>query len=355
MAKEQDQTQETTEEIVVDSTEKKDVDTSIDKAVKTSKDFDKLIDTEGVEETPPAKAPAKDVKAKAVKSKAKEPETKTDAKTDDESTGEEEETVEEKTDDEIKTEDGSHISPELAKRAIDLGLTEEEIVQFENDAELEKTVKIIEDVVGEDDEPKPSSQAPAPPDKPKGNDGDDSIVKFKDESEIDPEILANIKAVEKKYKDEVKALRDEVADMKAGVQKQQQDRFVQRFDGMIDKLGLEFADVFGKGSLNDLSKRSQAFRNRDAVRGRMYAFAKGLSDSNQAIPDEQALFDLAVNSLHGKKVQAVKGLRTKSKTDARAKQRIGRAAAGKSKSLSGDEAAIQTSKDFDAMIDSSED
>lgn len=356
MAKEQDQTEKTTEEKTVDTTETKD--TSLDKAVDASKDFDKLLDeADGVEETPPEDTPDKEVK-----SKAKDTKTKTDSKADDKDTGEEEDEVKEKTDDKTKDKAGdkageeSPFSEGLTTRATDIGLTEEEIAQFEDEADLEAMVKKIEDIVGQADEPEPGSQTLAPPDKSKDDKaGDDSIVKFKDEADIDPEILANMKAIEKKYNDEVKALRQEVADMKSGVQKQQQAQFIKRFDGMIDKLGLEFVDVFGRGSLNDMGRRSQAFKNRDAVRARMYAFAKGLADSGQDMPDEQTLFDLAVNTLHGKKVNAVKGLRTKTKSDARSKQRIGRAAASKDKPLMGDDAAVQTSKDFDALIDSSED
>jgi hypothetical protein len=358
MAKEQDQAEKTTEEKTVDTTETKD--TSLEKAVDASKDFDKLLDdSDGVEETPPEDTPAKDDKAKApVKSKAKDSKTKDDSKADDKDSGKEEDEDEEKTDDKAgdKAGEESPFSEGLTTRATDIGLTEEEIAQFEDEADLEAMVKKIEDIVGEADEQEPGSQTPTPPDKKKeDNAGDDSIVKFKDEAEIDPEILANMKAIEKKYNDEVQALRQEVAEMKSGVQKQQQAQFTKRFDGMVDKLGLEFVDVFGRGSLNDLGKRSQAFKNRDAVRARMYAFAKGLADSGQDLPDEQTLFDLAVNTLHGKKLSAVKSLRTKTKTDARSKQRIGRAAAGKDKPLKGDDAAVQVSKDFDALIDSAED
>ena len=370
MGKEQDQTEKTTEEKTVDTTETKD--TSLEAAVDTSKDFDKLLDeADGVEETPPEDTPnkddkAKDTKAKEVKSKAKDTKAKDDSKADDKDSGEEEDEAREKTDDKTEDKAGdkageeSPFSEDLTKRATDIGLTEEEIAQFEDEADLEAMVKKIEDVVEEAHEQESGSQTPAAPDKSKDkskddNAGDDSIVKFKDEDDIDPEILANMKAIEKKYNDEVKALRQEVADMKSGVQKQQQAQFTKRFDGMIDKLGLEFVDVFGRGSLNDLGRRSQAFKNRDAVRARMYAFAKGLADSGQELPDEQTLFDLAVNTLHGKKLNAVKSLLIKPKTDARSKQRIGRAAAGKDKPPTGDDAAIQTSKDFDALIDSAED
>ena len=339
MDEEKDQTQETKDQQTVDVETKED-DTSTKAAVKTSEKFDELIDTEDVEETPSGEDD---------ESKTSKPDKSTE-KTEDE-TGSEKKGGE----DEVAGE--SKVSKELEKRAIDLGLTEEEVFRFESDTELERTINIIESIASEEDETKAVSQAAAQTAESKDEEGkEDFKFEFANEDNIDPELLNNIKALEKHYQDEVKSLREDVAKMKTGVKQEEQNRFIKRFDGMVENLGLEFADIFGKGSLNDLSKRSSAWKSRDKVRGRMYAFAKGLAESGENIPDEQQLFDLAISSLHGKKVKAVEGLRSSKKNATYAKgAHVGRAATKRTGSMTGHQRAVETSKKFDDLIDTTED
>lgn len=351
MAKDQNQTQQT-EEQNADVVETKEEDTSIDKAVKTNEDFDKKLDAEGVEETPSED----DDKTKD----SKESEDKDKSEADDKGTGEGEAQDSDKDDDtdadKSKTDDETKVSDELSKRAIDLGLTEDEIGQFDSDEELEKTVKIIESVVKEEDavEKVDSTQTP---DKKKTE--EDAGIKFENEGDIDAELLKGIRTLEQQNKE----LRETVGKLAANVQQEQQTRqqeqqkqFVKRFDGMVDKLGLDFADVFGKGSLDDLSMRSKAYKNRDAVRGRMYALGMGFQVAKETVPDEQKLFDLAINSLHGEKVKIVDGLRLGKKTTKHSKSaRVGRAATKKTGKLTGDQKAIKTNLEFDQLIDTSED
>ena len=338
MAKVQDQTQQT-EEDTTEVAETEGTDTSVDKAVKTSKAFDELLDKEGVEETPPD---------------TDEDETKETEDKAEEETGEDSD----KGDDKTKADDETKVSDELAKRAIDLGLTEEEIGQFDSDEELEKTVRIIESVVAEEDAA-PQVESTQTPAKKKTETEEDTGIKFENESDIDPEILKALRTVEQQNKE----LRETVGKLTSDIQQQQENRqaelqrqFVKRFDGMIDGLGLDFADVFGKGPLDDLSKRSQAYKNRDAVRGRMYALGMGFQAANEPVPDEKQLFDLAINSLHGEKVKRTQGLKLGEKTAKYAKSaRVGRASTRKTGKLTGEQKAIQTSLEFDRLIDTSED
>lgn len=354
MAKEQDQTQQTEEENaeVVETTEE---DTSIDKAVKTSEAFDDLIDKnpEDVEDAPPED---KDDEKKD----SKESGDKDASKADDKDTGKDEDEDPDKDDDKDadKTgDDETKVSDELAKRAIDLGLTEEEIGQFSSDEELEKTVSIIESVVKEEDavETVDSTQAA----DTKKTEDEDTGIKFENEGDIDPEILKAFRSVEQQNKE----LREKVGKLEGNVQQEQQNRqaeqnrlYMKRFDGYVDGLGLDFADVFGKGSTNDLSKRSKAFKNREAVSKRMFAFGQGFQAAKETIPDEKHLFDMAINSLHGEKVKIVQGLRSGKKNRAYKKgAQVGRSATRKTGKLTGDQKALATNKAFDELIDTSED
>lgn len=357
MAKEQDQTQQTEEENAEVGETKEDT-TSTDKAVKTSEDFDKLADEnpEDVEDTPSED----DNETK----ESKDSEDKDASKADDEESGKEADEDSDKDDDEDEDKsvdktigDETKVSDELAKRATDVGLTKEEIGRFDSDEELEKTVKIIEAVVKEEDavDQMDSTQTS----DTKKTEEEDTGFKYENEGDIDPEVLKGQRFLEQQNKE----LREKVDKLESDVQKEQdvrkaenQRQFIKRYDGYIDKLGLDFADVFGKGSLNDLSKRSQAYKNRDALRGRMYALGIGFQTANEDIPDEKQLFDLALTSLHGKKLKTVEGLRSQKKNKDYAKgAKIGRAATKKTGKLTGDQKAIKTNVEFDQLIDTAED
>jgi len=353
MAKEQDQTQQTEEENA-EVVETKEDTTSADKATKTSEDFDKLVDEnpEDVEDTP-----SEDVETKDSKDSEDKDASEADAKDTGKDEDKDSDKGDDKDDDKSKDDDEAKVSDELAKRAIDIGLTEEEIGQFESDEELEKTVKIIEGVVAEEDAVEDKVDSTQTPSQKKTE--EDAGIKFENEGDIDPELLKGIRSLEQQNKE----LRETVDKLASNVQQEQEARqqeqnrqFIKRMDGMVDKLGLDFADVFGKGSLNDLSKRSQAYKNRDAVRGRMYALGMGFQVAKEAVPDEQQLFDLAINSLHGDKVKIVDGLKLGKKTTKHAKSaRVSRAATKKTGKLTGDQQAIKRIVEFYRFLNTSED
>lgn len=340
-----DQTQQTEDDTTAAAEAKEDT-TAADKAVKTSEDFDKFVDAnpEDVEETPPEE---QDDKLKD----SKDSETKDDSEPDDKDTGKEDDKDSDKDDEDKKddTDTGeSNLSKEIVKKAFDLGLSDEEIEKFENDAELQKYLDLIESVMSEEDEKIDSTQKT---DDTKTED-DKSKIKFEKEDEIDPEIVKGFRFLEQQNKE----LRDKVDGLVGGIEQQRNAEFTKRFDGYVNGLGKEFADTFGIGSTNDLGKRSMAFKNRDAVRGRMRAFFKGMLDESQEIPDEKQLFDIALTSLHKKKMETVKGLRSSKKNAKYAKgAHVGRSATKKTGKMTGDQKAIATSKEFDELIDTTED
>jgi len=368
MAKEPDQPKETDE--VKDeaaqeaAAEEKEQAKATAKAAATSDKFDKLIDAdeaEGDEETP-LEAPVDDDKGKGEK-KGKE------AEGDEETPPEKPESDETPAPEKKGADDEPpevKVSDDVAKRAIGLGMTEEEIAEYGNDAELTKTLNVFQSIIDSDEEPEtptvgeppqaPGAQTPAEkPAENKAEEDETSGLKFKNEDDIDPELLTNLKEMEKRHRAEVKELRDQVSGLLGKLHTEDETRFMGRFDGMVENLGTEFEDVFGKGKTTDLSRRGNAAKNRFAIRSRMFAFAKGLNDTGQTVPDEQALFDMAVNSLHQKKVKNVAGLRLHKKTSERSKQRIGRGAARRAGEQTPQQKAVETSRKFDDLIDTTED
>jgi len=337
-------------------------------AVKTSNDFDARLDTEGFEDDDSDD----DVVSDDDKTGDDKPADKKDADDTDDSEpeGDDKDSADDKDDDETPAGDDdkpkepeSKVSDEFRQKARDVGMTDEEIDEFVDDDALAHTVRILENVIKDDEAEgdvgagkaqRPAADATQPPAKV---DKETSAfeLKFKDEGEIDPEILTNIKAMDQHYKGQVQALRERVDGLLDNIEQQKVEKFIGRFDERIDKLGDEFTDTFGKGKTLDLSTRSLPRKNRDAVRQRMYAFAKGLNDAGETVPGEEQLFDIALNSLFGKKVNAVQGLRSQKATKKRSSQRLGRASTRATGKATPEQKAFETSRKFDDLIDTSED
>lgn len=348
MSKDQDQTQ--TEEIQDD-----DQDTatataveyepvSTDKAVKTSEKFDEMLDNEGVEDETIADDDTTGDKDKDTADKA----TKDDGD-DKDSAGDKEADKTAGSDDT----EGINLSEALIQRAADYGLTPEEIAEHTDDASLERTLKILDNIIADDDGQDGTTQTSAAADNK--TDEDEFHMKFEKEEEIDPELLKGIRAMEKHFSETVKGLREKLEGVTGNLQQQAQTEFLSRFDKKIEALGTDFADVFGQGPSSQFSSRSAAGRNRNAVRTRMYAFAKGLADAGEKIPDEDALFEMAVSSLHGTKMRTIAGKQMHDKTKQRAAQaRVGRASTRRAGNLTPKQKAVETSRKFDELIDTSE-
>ena len=353
MAKEQDQTQQTEEDKAATAEVKEDT-TAVDKAVKTSEDFDKVVDADAkdVEDTP---SEDKDDKTKD----SKDSEKKDDPKADDKDTGDKDDTKDsDKGGDKGETE----ISDELNQKALDLGLTEEELKDFDSAEALEKIVSDIEKAVAVDEPAKKVDSAQATDkkvDKKKDEDteGDDSL-KLDNEEDIDAGIVKGMKSL----KQENTELRERVDKLTTNIEQEKQSRlqevqtqFGKRMDTMVDKLGLEFAPIFGKGSIAKLDRTSNAFKARDSVRAHMRGIAVGFSESGVEIPDEQKLFDMAIRHLHEETINRVEGLRSSKKGAKYAKgAKLGRSATKKTGKLTGDQKAIESSKAFDELIDMTE-
>lgn len=354
MAKEEDQTQQT-EEDKGDATEVKEDTIAVDKAVKTSEDFDKHLDAnpEDVEETP---SEDKDDKSKDSKD-SKDSEKKDDSKADDKDTGDKDDTKgSDKGGDKSETE----ISDKLNQKALDLGLTEDELKDFDGTAkDLEKIISDIEKAVAVDEPAKKVDSAQAT-DKKKDEDtiGDDSLI-LDNEEDIDPGIVKGMKSLEQ----ENKKLRDRLDKVTTDIEQEKQTRlqesrnqFGKRMDTMVDKLGLDFAGIFGRGPIAKLDRTSNAFKARDSVRAHMLAFAKGFSEVGDDMPTEEKLFDMAVRSLHEEKVNTVNGLRSSKKGVKYAKgAKLGRSATKKTGKMTGDQKALATNLKFDEQIDMTED
>jgi hypothetical protein len=96
--------------------------------------------------------------------------------------------------------------------------------------------------------------APAP-----GGSGDE-IRLVADESDYDPELIGGIKKYLKKHDDEMKALRDQLAQLNAAEGRRQQDTLTQQVDRAFADLGPGYEPYFGRGGVSEIDEAALARR-----------------------------------------------------------------------------------------------
>jgi hypothetical protein len=213
----------------------------------------------------------------------------------------------------------------LIARARDLGLSDEDIGAFENGADLERSLRVYErrlmNSVATGQQIAPVAQPPVTqsataqqlqaaveeiPDLP-GDQYDEGIV----------QAWGAMKSM-------VMQLREQNGRLYQGIQAQQQRESDARFDGFISKLGEEYLDLMGKGSVDELDPQSQVMQNRKEVRQAMYSLGIGLHKLGKKIPPEKVLFERALDSVFGSKTKEIERKRLASTLKKQSKQFIGR-------------------------------
>ena len=344
MAKKKDQTPELEEETLApeQTAEQEDLDAqevkSDDAAVKASEEFDKLLDE------------SDDIEATLLEDETEQKETEETEETT------VEETPAEETEDTPVKEDGSGISDDIRQRATDLGMTPGEIAEFKDDADIEKTIKVLEGIDEKNEEPETPASEPAKPrakekgDELKPADSDELVIE--NEDEIDP-IIVKIMKDQHKRNLELEARQAELdAKLTAGEQRAKAERekvAMERFDEKITGLGKDYRDLFGEGATLKMSTRSTARKNRNKLGRHMVALGNAMAATGDEEITADALFKMSLNNVFYKEVEAIKGGELLEKTTRRSRQRTGRAATRKiGEKLTREQDTIQYNKDFDA-------
>ena len=320
---------------IIDTTED---DKSTATAVKTSEEFDKKLDDEGIDES----LSEDDEQAKDSGDK------KDDSESDDTGGDDEDSGKTETEDEEAQTGDEDVLDQDLVDQAIELGFKTEEIALHKNNDELERTIQIFANI-------RPSKirqeQTQTPAEKADTEKKDEGTIEFEDEEDIDPGILKAVRELEKQNKD----LRQIVERVTGDIQLRQQQEFENGFDKMIEELGTDYEDVFGSGKGSEINQVSSAFRNRKAMIKRMHSIAAGYNAAKERIPSDQELFDQALYSLHKNKMSKVRSKKLSEKGQLQKGKKAGIPASSRTqKPATGLEKAIATSRKFDELIDTSE-
>lgn len=199
----------------------------------------------------------------------------------------EQENEHDQVDDEQK--DTNEIPDELAKKAKDAGLSDDDIKDF-SPSQLEKVVSLMpKKEVAEDKEEKSEEQPKA----------DDEFKIELDEDLYDPDICKAMKSTA----EQINALKSQLNEVSAGYKQSQVANAERQFESMVNSLDDNFNDLLGKGSVHDIGSDSEQFTNRCKVMEEMNAIASGYESTGKQLPKPQELFERAVNAVFGDSIK----------------------------------------------------
>jgi hypothetical protein len=151
--------------------------------------------------------------------------------------------------------------------------------------------------------------------KPKDNEPDplEEIRKKLDPEKYEPEVIETFDSllnVVKKQRDELKALSEKSENVVSQNTRSQQEQtsreITEWFDSQVNKLGDEYSDVLGKGSVNSLDQKSPQYAKRDAIASRIAIMMAGYNVSGMNPPPRDEMFNDAARLVLGDEMQRVK-------------------------------------------------
>lgn len=122
------------------------------------------------------------------------------------------------------------------------------------------------------------------------------------------EILTNFRNIEQfagKHATRVQQLEQIVSNLVQYVQDQQQMGFVSEMDSFFNSLGDDYADLVGKGTVNDLAPDSPQFKTRVEVTEAMAALREGYKARGLKVPPKEILRERAKRLILGDRTQEV--------------------------------------------------
>ncbi len=382
MAKDQSQTDtevidDDSEDALADKSQTVEQDAKVDdeneEAVAASDEFDKLMDETDKEEQQEEEEKKeqtgeekKDTADKSSEEKKDTAEGKGEDKGDDK---EGDKTADGKKSDEET--DDSVLSDELLTKAVKFGFSLQEARAFKSAKALSSSLGLVERALTVASESKSGDDKKDTGDKKtedapgfKPFEAKPFELKFENEDEIDPELLTAIRGMNEHHKSQIdamnahnaeqfKSITDSVKSVTANMASQSNQNFEKTFDSMVSGLGKNFETELGKGGFTSLAKDSTQLVNRQKVVNAMDAIDAVRVQSKQSQLAEQEVFNQAVAIVFADKANKIKTEKIATKLTARSKQAISRPGGQKGKESS-DDKALQTSKEFDDLIDEEE-
>lgn len=211
----------------------------------------------------------------------------------------------------------------LIERARDLGLEDNDIGQFDTADALEKALVVYERRLMASLRPQ---QAPQQTNVPQPQQAKEIQKPAEDIPDLDPaEFDERIVKGWGAMKSIVANLREQNQQFATHFAKEQGKQEDSRFDGLISKLGAEYEQFLGKGSVEELKTDSKEFKTRTEVWQAMDSLRKGYANLGRQMPSDKALFERAVQSVLGQNMAEIERKKIGSTLKKRSGQFIGRA------------------------------
>ena len=196
----------------------------------------------------------------------------------------------------------------LAERSIAVGMSDEDLEEFDDPKALDKALRLLEKNRSAD---KSRDEA--------GPIVSDDDLDLEDEW-LDEEARERVRVIRDKYESHVSQLRRELETLRSEVTKNNELAEARRFDTALSDLGKAYEKVFGSGATADLDRKSDAFKNRTALRDEMATIAAGLEARGKSVPEEAELFKKALRSAFGDDMHKIEKSRLQAKISKRQSQ-----------------------------------
>ena len=136
----------------------------------------------------------------------------------------------------------------------------------------------------------------------------DSLPKL-DPEHYDDEIIQTFDAMKtmlKEQRDQLQLISDGSADREKANQNEASREIENWFDGRVENLGEDFADVLGKGGHYSLAPGSSQFAKREAIADQVGILMAGYAVSGREEPPRDEIFNTAARSILGDDFQAIR-------------------------------------------------
>jgi hypothetical protein len=253
----------------------------------------------------------------------------------------------------------------LKEYAYSLGLDDEDLQNFESDAELNKALTLFQNkIIAAVSENNSGQQLPANPpnaDVDKLVESQKQAMGFKkfeiplkkEDFDLAPELVDTLNGMNDHYSKLVEdhmaklnALSSNVSQLLTVQQERQRVEFQDRVDKGFNSLGETYKDVFGTDTVDKINSKSTQFKNRMDVLQMVDAMELGFSKMGKPIPSFDVLFKRAVSSLFAGKEKEVAKKEITDKLQKRSSMAMNRPTNTQKSPANGRESAIARVKDF---------
>lgn len=221
---------------------------------------------------------------------------------------------------------------ELASRARDLGMNDDEVAQIKEPGALRSVIAALERQAKDETSSDLKEQPRRKPDAGESPSSEyEALAGLDPDDAIDPAAIKAIKAL----KAELDKMRVRQVEAPAP-----EDARPEEADYLIAKLGDDYVDLFGDGPASSLSRKSAQFKARSSVVEEMKRIQDSARSAKRKVPESKDAFDQALRSVFGEQVKQAERRQLATKVKARESQLISRPTNNGTRPSSGRDKAI---------------